>query len=205
MPISRVQNTDHCSSGSRAGAAPDHNFETASQSTLRSSVSVHSFRKSGPAGCRRCASGNSFTSTRSKCFLSIRPPTAITALFFVNRALAELSNSIVLLRLIDCCARQPRPARRPNSFFLQRDDQRHQKEAKIGDGNGEGVLLPYGRGPGRRATARPMILQIHRSDQLEQRMGGPFRVFRKSAELTREERAGEARMFGRSPKCHRNL
>ena len=46
---------------------------------------------------------------------------------------------IVPLCLIDCRSRRPRPARRPSSFFIQSDDQRHQKGAKIGDDNGESI------------------------------------------------------------------
>jgi hypothetical protein len=65
MPISSAQTTGHFDACSCAGGAPDHSFETAPQSTPRSSASVHTFQKSGSADCGRCASGNSSTSTRT--------------------------------------------------------------------------------------------------------------------------------------------
>lgn len=46
---------------------------------------------------------------------------------------------MIPLCLIDCCSRRPWPARRPNSFFFQSDDQGHQEEAEIGDGNGKSI------------------------------------------------------------------
>ena len=67
------------------------------------------------------------------------------------------------------------------------------------------VQLSSDRGRGRRAIEWPMPPRIHRSGQPEFRAEEPFRVVRRSAGRPRQGRLGETRMFGKSPRDHRNL